>query len=355
MSPTTKKRSLKAGLPPGTPVHIGERREEKTRIFRFLYNEQKVEEKELTQAGECRIGTEEGAVTWLRIVGLHEVEVLEELNTCLGLHPLVLEDILNTEQRPKVEAYEGYVYIVVRSLFFRDEGQTEIASRQISLVLGERFVISFLEEEEAFFRPIRERLSNGRGRIRKMGADYLLHALLDAVIDEYFVILEALGERIEALEEELVNRPRPATLEAIHRLKREMIFIRKMLWPLREVIGSLTRGEFPQIRESSILYLRDLYDHTIQVIDTIETFRDILSGLTDIYLSSLNNRMNEVMKVLTIIATLFIPLTFIAGVYGMNFKFMPELEQVWGYPAVLLVMAAVAAFMLYYFRKKKWI
>lgn len=355
MPRTPKKRSLKAGLPPGTPVHIGARTEEKIRIALLTYNEGSCEEREWTRPEECLSFKEDGRVTWINVTGLHQVEVLEELNTCFGLHPLVLEDILNTDQRPKVEEYEGYLFIVLKSLFIPGDRPAEVGSQQISLILGEHFVLTFHEHDNPLLQPIRERLLNNKGRIRKRGADYLVHALLDAVVDHYFVVLESLGEQIEVLEEELVNRPRPATLEAIHRLKREMIFIRKALWPLREVIGALTRGEFPLIRESSVVYLRDVYDHIIQVIDNIETYRDILSGMTDIYLSSLSNRMNEVMKVLTVIATLFIPLTFIAGVYGMNFKFMPELDWTWGYPAVLLVMAAVAVFMLVYFRRKKWL
>jgi magnesium transporter len=350
-----KKRSVKAGLPPGTPIHIGEPSDEKTRVTVLTYNEKVCQEREITTAAECRLSKENGTVTWINVTGLHQVEVLEELNSCFGLHPLVLEDILNTDQRPKVEEYEGYLYIVLKSLFLQKERKLEIETRQISLILGEHFILSFQEKDDPLFRPIRERLFNNKGLIRKMGADYLVHAILDAVVDDYFVVLESLGEELESLEEELVAQPRPATLKAIHHMKREMIAMRKVLWPLREVIGRLTRGEFPVIRPSAIVYMRDVYDHTIQIIDNIESFRDILSGMTDIYLSSISNRMNEVMKVLTVIATLFIPLTFIAGVYGMNFKYMPELEQIWGYPAVLAVMAGVAVFMLIYFRRKRWI
>lgn len=350
-----KKRSQKAGLPPGTPVHIGEKQAGKTRITLCAYNDQHWEERELARAGDCPLFKENSMVTWINVNGIHQVEVLEELNSCFGLHPLVLEDILNTDQRPKMEDYDDYLFIVLKTLFLTGNRKDEVGSEQISLILGKHFVLSFQEKESTLLEPIRERLQNGKGRIRKMGADYLAHAILDAVVDHYFVVLESLGEKIESLEEELVTRPRSATLQAIHLLKREMIFIRKALWPLREVIGSLTRGESALIRESTVVYLRDIYDHTIQVIDNIETFRDMLSGMTDIYLSSISNRMNEVMKVLTIIATIFIPLTFIAGVYGMNFKFMPELDRTWGYPAVLALMLAVSVFMLIYFRKKRWI
>jgi magnesium transporter len=355
MSRPIKKRSQKAGLPPGTPIHIGERQSETIRITLFDYNEQQVEEKEWTQTKECPLFEDQSTVTWINVSGLHQVEVLEELNTCFGLHPLVLEDILNTDQRPKTEDYGDYLYIVLKMLFMSGNRGDEVESEQVSLILGRNFVLSFQEKEGPLFEPIRDRLRNGKGRIRKMGPDYLVHAILDAIIDQYFVVLEKLGEKIEFLEEEVVTRPLPATLQATHKLKREMIFLRKAVWPLREVIGGLERGESPLIKESTGIYLRDIYDHTIQVIDNIETFRDMLSGMMDIYLSSISNRMNEVMKVLTIIATLFIPLTFIVGLYGMNFKYMPELEWSWGYPLVLALMLAVTIFMLLYFRRKKWI
>ena len=350
-----KKRSQKAGLPPGTPVHIGERRSETTRITLFDYDEQRVEEKEITGAKECALVEDKSSVAWINVTGLHQVEVLEELNTCFGLHPLVLEDILNTDQRPKMEDYDDYLYIVLKTLSMAGNPGDEVESDHISLILGKNYVLSFQEKESPLLEPIRERLRNGKGRLRKMGPDYLIHAILDAIIDQYFVVLEKMGEKIEFLEEEVVTRPTTATLQVTHQLKREMIFLRKAVWPLREVIGSLERGESSLIKESMVIYLRDIYDHTIQVIDNIETFRDMLSGMMDIYLSSISNRMNEIMKVLTIIATIFIPLTFIVGLYGMNFKYMPELSSPWGYPSVLAFMLAVAVFMLIYFRRKKWI
>jgi len=350
-----KKRSQKAGLPPGTPVHIGERRSETTRITLFDYNEQRVDEKDLTHPKECSLVEDKSTVTWINVTGLHQVQVLEELNECFGLHPLVLEDILNTDQRPKMEDYGDYLYIVLKTLFMAGDRGDEVESEQVSVILGRNFVLSFQEKESPLFEPIRERLRSGKGRLRKMGPDYLVHAILDAIIDQYFVVLEKLGEKIEFLEEEVVIQPTPTTLQATHQLKREMIFLRKAVWPLREVIGSLERGESSLIKESTVIYLRDIYDHTIQVIDNIETFRDMLSGMMDIYLSSISNRMNEIMKVLTIIATIFIPLTFIVGLYGMNFKYMPELSWPWGYPLILALMLAVAVFMLSYFRRKKWI
>ena len=355
MTIPVKKRSKKAGLPPGTLVHIGDKKSDLTRVTLFDYNEQGLEEKEITEAEECALFKDKSTVTWINVAGLHQVEVLEKLNECFGLHPLVLEDILNTDQRPKMEDFGDYLFIVLKTLFLNDDLKEEVGSEQVSLILGPNFVLSFQERGGGLFDPIQERIRNGKGRVRKMGPDYLVHAILDTIIDHYFVVLEKLGERIEFLEEELVSRPTPVTLGEMHRLKREMIFLRKAVWPLREVIGSLERGESSLIQESTVIYLRDIYDHTIQVIDNIETYRDMLSGMLDIYLSSISNRMNEIMKVLTIIATIFIPLTFIVGLYGMNFKNMPELEWRWGYPLVLFLMLAVAVFMLFYFRRKKWI
>ncbi len=349
-----KKRSKKAGLPPGTLVHIGEKKAEIPKITIMDYSEDHFQEKEVKTIEECFLFKETPTVTWINIDGLHQVEILEKLGECYGFHPLVLEDILNTDQRPKIEDYGEYLYIVLKMLDQSNQSN-EILTEQISLILGPSFVISFQEREGDVFDPIRERIRTGKGRIRKMGADYLTYALLDSIVDNYFIVMEKLGEKIEFLEEELVKRPIPETLQTIHHLKREMIFFRKAVWPLREVIGSLERGELPLIKETSRIYLRDVYDHTIQVIDTVETFRDMVSGMLDIYLSSVSNRLNAVMKVLTIIATIFMPLTFIAGIYGMNFKYMPELEWKWGYPMVWLVVIGIGIFMLTYFKRKRWL
>jgi magnesium transporter len=349
-----KKRSEKAGLPPGSLVHIGEKKAETPKITVMDYDETHFQEKEIKTIEECFLFKDKPTVTWINIDGLHQVEILEKLGECYGLHPLVLEDILNTDQRPKMEDYGEYLYIVLRMLNYNDKS-SEIESEQISLVLGPNFVFSFQEREGDTFNPIRDRIRNSKGRIRKMGADHLAYTLLDSIIDNYFIILEKLGEKIEFLEEEVVTQPGPETLQTIHHLKREMIFLRKGVWPLREVISGLERGESSLIKESTRIYLRDVYDHTIQTIDTIETYRDMVSGMLDIYLSSISNRLNAVMKVLTIIATIFMPLTFLAGIYGMNFKYMPELEWRWGYPVIWVIMVGIGVSMLLYFRKKKWL
>jgi magnesium transporter len=354
MAKLIKRSSKKAGLPPGTLVHIGEKLTEKTRIGVVEYDGQGFQEKELETLETCYLFPKEPAVTWINVVGIQQVEVLEKLGNCFTVHPLALEDILNTEQRPKVEDYGEDLFLVVKLLSY-NEKKDEIEAEQISLILRPNALLTFQETEGDDFANVKERLRAGKGRLRKMGADYLAYTLLDIVVDQYFVVLERLGERIEVLEGKLLADPGTATLQKIQNLKKEMLLLRKWIWPLREVISSLERGEFPGIQESTRIYLRDVYDHAIQVMDTIEIYRDMLSGMLDIYLSSLNNRMNAVMKVLTIIATIFMPLTFLAGVYGMNFKHMPELDWPWGYPLILILMAFVAILMLTLFRRKKWL
>ena len=350
-----KKRSKKSGLPPGSLVHIGEKKTEEVKITIIDYDETHFQEKAAKTIDECYSFKDKPTVTWINVEGIHQVEILEKLGECYGLHPLIMEDILNTDQRPKMEDFGEYIYIVLKMLDYTDK-TGEMVTEQISLVLGLNFVISFQEGIKGdVFNPIRERIRSEKSRIRKMGADYLTYSLLDAIVDNYFIILEKLGEKIELVEEELVSNPMPETLRIIHNLKREMIFLRKSVWPLREVISGLERGESSLFQKTTGIYLRDVYDHTIQVIDTIETFRDMLSGMLDIYLSSISNRLNAVMKVLTIIATIFMPLTFIAGLYGMNFKYMPELSWSWGYPLILLIMMAVVVSMLFYFKKKRWL
>lgn len=352
--PRTRKRSKKSGLPPGTLIHIGEKKAEKARITLIDYDESHFREKDVKEVKECFPFKDEPAVTWINVDGLHEVDIIENIGKYFDVHPLLLEDIVTTEQRPKLEDFENYILVILNMLDYNvNEGR--INSEQVSLILGRNFVISFQEREGDIFNPVRERLRKEKSKIRKMGADYLAYSLIDAIVDNYFIILEKLGEKIEELEEELVTNPTQRTLKTLHNFKREMIFLRKSVWPLREVVGGLERGESLLIKDTTRIYLRDVYDHTIQVMDTVETFRDMLSGMLDIYLSSISNRMNEIIKVLTVIATIFIPLTFIAGVYGMNFRYMPELVWRWGYPAVWFVMVFVALLMLVYFRKKRWV
>ncbi len=346
--------SRKVGLPPGTLVHVGEHKTEKVRITVIDYDGDNFQERELDTARECATYRDKPTVTWINVDGLHDVSVIEDLGRCYDLHPLLMEDILHTGQRPKAEDFEKYVSIVLQMLYVHEE-DGNLDTEQVSLVLGENFVLTFQERQGDVFDSVRTRLRTDKGRLRKMGADYLAYALIDAVVDNYFVVLEALGERIADLEEEVVGDPARKTLTLIYGLKREMISVRRSIWPLREVISGLERGESPLFSKPTLVYLRDVYDHTIQVIDTVESYRDTVSGLIDVYLSSISNRMNDVMKVLTIIATIFIPLTFIAGIYGMNFEFMPELHWKFGYFGALLVMAIIGLVMIAYFRRKNWL
>ena len=349
-----RKRVAKTGLPPGTPVFIGDKKTEKAKVTILDYDEAQFQDREIRDVEECIPFKESPTVTWINIDGVHDVEFIQKLGESFDLHPLIIEDIVNTQQRPKMEESEKYIYIVLKMLYVDDEkGDTQV--EQVSVVLGKNFVLSFQEKEGDIFESIRERIRNGKGRIRKMGADYLAYALIDAVVDHYFIILERDGEKIEELEDKVVADPEPETLQEIHRLKREMIFLRRSTWPLRELVNNLERGELPLIQKTTRIYLRDVYDHTIQVIDTLETYRDMLSGMHDTYLSSISNRMNEVMKVLTIIATIFIPITFIAGIYGMNFEFMPELKWRWAYFGVWGIILFIALGMVFFFRRKKWL
>ncbi|MBU1427289.1 magnesium/cobalt transporter CorA [bacterium] len=353
MPKLVKKKLKKVGLPPGTLVHIGNKRIEKVKITIIDYDEKHFQEKEVKSAEECFPYKDKSTITWINIDGVHEIKVIEEIGKHFNLHPLILEDIVDTDQRPKIKDFGNYIFIILKMLYY-DEKDNEMKVEQVSLVLGKNYVISFQEREGDVFDAIRERNRNNIGRIRKLGADYLVYSLIDAIVDNYFSIIEKLDEEIENLEDKVIIQPNPSNVQAIHKLKRDLIFLRKSVWPLREVISFLEKGESPLVLESTNIYLRDVYGHTIQVMDTVETLRDIISGILDIYLSSINTRMNEIMKVLTIIATIFIPLTFITGIYGMNFQYMPEIKWFWGYPAVLSIMVAIGIGMLIYFKRKKW-
>jgi magnesium transporter len=353
MRSKSQKRSQKTGLSPGSLIHIGSKYTEESKINLIRYDEIFFEEKEISSIADFHIEKEKKGIVWLNVDGLQDIKLFENIGKLFGLHPLVLEDILNTDQRPKMEDYGDYIYIVLKN-FYGQEGK-DLLSDQVSIILGKDFILSFQEKERGLLSPIKEKISKDKGRIRKEGADYLAYAIVDNIVDNYFSVLENLEERIDDLEDDLVSKPNPNTLQNIHFLKRQLILLRKSLWPLREAIGALDRSVSPLINKSTGIYFKDIYDHIIAIIDTVETFRDMLSGMLDIYLSTISNRLNEVMKVLTIIATIFMPLTFIAGVYGMNFKYMPELEWRWGYFGILGIMLVVALLMLRYFKNKKWL
>lgn len=350
-----KKRSRKSGLPPGSLIYIGKQIAQKVKVSIIDYDENSFEEKTIADTKECFSFKDKPTVTWVNIDGVHDPAVMEDIAVCFGLHPLVQEDILNTDQRPKIEDYIDYQYIVLKMLSY-DVKEKRIKSEQVSFILGQNYLISFQEAEKEgdVFGAVRERLRVGKTKVRKEGPDYLVYSLIDAIVDNYFVIIEKMGEEIDLIEESLVANPQEKVLSAIHKLKKEVMSLRRSVWPLREVISTMTRAETKIIKDATRIYLRDVYDHTVQVIDTIETYRDMISSMVDIYLSSMSNRLNEVMKVLTIIATIFMPLTFITGFYGMNFRYFPEIAWRYGYLFVWTVILCVAGGMLTYFKRKKW-
>ncbi|MCC7301102.1 MAG: magnesium/cobalt transporter CorA [Bacteroidia bacterium] len=349
-----QRKKSKTGFDPGTLVYRGKEHPEGKgiHISRMSYNSEELEEKAFSQLSDCLEDLKKGNITWINVDGVHKTEVIESVGEKFRIHPLTLEDIVNTEQRPKFEDYGHYILCVLHMMHY----EHRVVSEQLSILVFENLVITFQEADGGdAFDYIRTRLRQNKGKIRKMGSDYLAYSLLDAVVDTYFTILEKIGDRIEVLEESLVAQPKDITLHQLHSLKREMIFLRKGVWPLRELLNNMERSESELITKTTDLYLRDLYDHTIRVIDTVETYRDLLSGMMDIYLSSLSNKMNQVMKVLTIISTLFIPVTFIAGIYGMNFRYMPELASPNGYWITLVLMGSIIVGLLFWFRYKKWL
>jgi magnesium transporter len=346
----------RVGLPPGSLVHIGEKRTEKVKITVMRYGNDHFEEKVVNSIEECFPIKGAPGVTWVNIDGLHQVDIVEKTGVHLGIHPLTMEDILNTGERTKIEETDAYIFVIMKMLYHAKTENEVIIAEQISLILGPNYVVTFQETVGDVFDPIRERLRNAKGRIRKTGSDYLAFALIDAIVDNYFVILESIGERMEVLEEAVVEVPSRETLSSVHRLRRELLFLRKVIWPLREVINCLERSESDLVKETTQVYLRDVYDHAIQVIENVETYRDMFSSMLEVYVTSISNRMNEIMKVLTIIATIFIPLTFVTGVFGMNFRFhIPPLDWDLGWLVVMLMNLGVALTMLGFFKKKKWI
>ena len=347
-----QQRSKKTGLPPGTLVHIGERRTKHVTFTVFHYGPAGCEELQPHQVNQLAPPADE-SVVWINVSGVHNVEILEAIGKQFVLHPLLLEDIANTDQRPKLDDYETYFFLVIKMMSLTD--RKEIAVEQVSLVLGRNYVLSFQENGTDVFQPVRERLRGGKGRLRQSDADYLFYALVDAIVDQYFAVLEFMGEKIELLQQTVVADPKPETLNEIHGLKRQLLFVRRAVWPLRDVMNNLSRSDCPFLQEATKLFFRDVYDHVVQIVDTIETLREMVSASLDIYLSSVSYRLNAVMRVLTVITTIFMPLSFIASIYGMNFEHMPELKSTWGYPIVLVAMTVVGLGMLILFRNKRWL
>mgnify|MGYP000851105199 FL=1 len=349
-----KRRNGKIGKAPGELIHIGDIKTAEPLVTLIEYNASEYCETRFKSLHQGKHHEPQHETLWLNVHGLQDIEILEEIGRRFKLHPLVLEDILNTDQRPKVEDYGDYTFIVAR--FFEYDPRTlQLNSDQISLVVGHNFVLSFQERPTGKFQALRERLQANKGLVRKFGADYLCYSLLDAIVDHYFVVLEHLSERTEQLESELLEKPQVKALASIHALKMDTMVIRRALWPLREVLNMLQHGEASLFRQETLVYLRDVYDHTVHVIESVEMIRDLISGMLDIYMSAMSHRLNQEMRVLTVITTIFMPLTLISSIYGMNFKHMPELDWYWGYYGVLGVMALIAAVMGVIFWRRKWI
>ncbi len=355
-----RKKSKEVGLQPGSVVYVGEHRAEDVKIDVIDYTEREHQEKQVERIEDCFPFKESPTVSWINVSGIHNADIVEKIGAYYGIHPLVLEDIVNTGHRPKLDEAADSMCVVLKMLY-KSEADGELKAEQVSILFGRNWVITFQETGEDVFDVVRQRIKRTTPRVRFMFSDYLAYSLVDAVVDNYFVVLEELGERIEALEDALAEDSEPASLNTIRELKRELIFMRKAVWPLREVIGGLERTESDLIQDATGPYLRDLYEHTIQVIDTVETFRDMVSGLLDLYHTGVSNRMNEIMKVLTIIATIFIPLGFLAGVYGMNFDTsispfnLPELGFRYGYLLFWSLAVLIGGGLFIFFRRKKWL
>ena len=353
MSESLSYASEKSGLPPGSLVHVGEVHEHENQITVIDYNKSTVEKRTIETIEELLPYQNTDTITWVIIEGLKDVSIIDAIGQHFGIHGLVLEDILNTHQRPKFEEFDDYLYIVIKAISLKKK-EFNIQYEQISLLLLNNFVFTFKEKPDDIFAPIFNRLNNGKSHIRDLGADFLAYVILDTVVDEYFALQDSFDELIETIEDELLTNPAAQTLTTIQKIKRELIFLRRTVSPLRELLAAIQRSDSPLIQERTKRYFGDIYDHAIRIIEAMESYRDLIAGMLEIYLSSVSNKMNETMKVLTVFASIFIPLTFIAGVYGMNFEYMPELKWKWGYPALWTVFIGVSVFLLKFFKKKNW-
>lgn len=347
-------RTSKTGLPPGSIIHIGDKTTTKPRIRSIQYSASSFSENDNIALASCPARNEMLPVTWLHFDGLHDTSLVADFGVRYDIHPLALEDLVNTGHRPKIEDLDEYVFIVITAFGYDDES-LEVVPNHVNILFNREVVFSFQEGDQYLFSSVNKRIETDKGRMRRKEADYLAYVLLDTIIDNYFEVFDKIGERIEELEEEVIDNEIHSSMNKIHDLKREVAVLKKAIWPLREVVSRLEKADQEIIDESNEKYFRDLYDHVVQLIDVVDVFGDVLNGIRDLYLSMVSNRMNEIMKVLTIIATIFIPLTFVAGVYGMNFKYMPELEWRWGYFTAMGIMFLCAAGMVLYFRKKRWL
>lgn len=349
-----KVQNKKIGQFPGAVTYTGKKAKEKLFIESFNYNEIKYEEKELQNVEAAFSYKLSEPVSWLNLNGLNHVDAIEKIGQHYGLHPLVMEDIVNIAQRPKIDEYENYLFIVLKMLYYDDN--EKMTSEQVSFILGDKYVLSFQESEGDVFDSIRDRIRHGKGRIRNMQSDYLLYALIDAVVDHYFIIIETLGNKIEDLETELFKgNADDDTSRTIQELKREILRVRRAIFPLREVINRIEKYDSTLIGKQTMTYYRDIYDHIVHVSENIDIYREMTWSLMEMYMTTISNKMNEVMKVLTIMASIFIPLTFIAGIYGMNFEYIPELRYKYSYFILLGVFVILVAAMVMYFKRKKWL
>lgn len=354
MSKSRRSRTKKIGLPPGSLVHVGEVKTAHAEFSLMRYDGAQLVERSAKKLAELDLHRGEQDTLWLNLYGLHDPALMAEVGRAFNLHPLVLEDILNTEQRPKLDSYEGYLFFVAR-FFSYDKATMAISSEQVSLILGHNFVLTFQERKTGSFDPIRERLRADKGIVRKCGADYLAYSLLDIIVDRYFIVLEQVGDDCETLEEELLRKPTATILQSIHRLKREAMELRRAIWPLREVVNALIRNDGGYFQPATLPYLRDVYDHTVHLIESLESVRDLLAGMLDIYLSSISNRVNMEVRALTVVAMLFMPATLIAGIFGMNFKAIPLLQDPDGFWFAMGMMAAIAITMALIFWRRQWL
>jgi magnesium transporter len=349
-----KQKPKQIGLPPGTLVYTGDKQKEPVSIYLMEYDNNTFSEKKIENINEIVLSKQSDKISWIIVDGVHDIQLMEAIQNLFNIHPLAMEDIVHTTQRPKAEEYPEHLFIVMR-MFSYDDDTKEFKNEQVSLILGKNYLLTFLEDPGDVFNPVRERIRKDGTKIRNNGSDFLAYSLIDAVVDSYFHILEKSGEEIEELEDRLILKPEKEDLQFVHQLRRNMILLRKSVWPLREVVSLLQRNDHSVINQSTQIYLRDVYDHIIQIMDTIESYRDMIVGMLDVYLSSTSNKLNEVMKVLTIISTLFIPLTFLAGVYGMNFHYFPELEIRWMYPwGFWFISICISIGMIIFFKRKNW-
>lgn len=354
MTRLIKSAAKKSGLAPGSLVYTGSAKNLPAKLNVIRYSLEHVEEQSLTTLDEIVALNKYTGVTWIDIDGISDIQMLEKLGKHFHLHPLIVEDIVSVEQRPKLVEYDNCIYIVMQ-MITHDEKKSKISTEQLSIIVTGDTVLTFQDGPEDVLEPVRKRIRAAIGRIRKMGTDYLAYALIDAVVDHYFVVLEQIGGRIETLEDEVVKHQSALVVQDIHAMKREIIYLRRSVWPLRDAINGFREVASDLVSEDIDVFLHDLDDHILRIIDVLETYRDMLGTVLEIYMSSISLKMNAVMKVLTVISTIFIPLTFIVGLYGMNFtEQMPEFHWRWSYVAVWILMLGISGTMLVYFKKKDW-